>query len=147
MDRDDLRQEIAIAIWKAMPSFRGRASERSYVMRIAQNRAITFRLRLARNRALFRPLEVEPAALEAHSGEHELERLRAKLDSAIAKLPASQYELMALATAGLSPRQIATQTGKTAGSVRVALHRARETLRRWMHGDDTEPPSHTGDER
>src|SRR5688500_1597612 len=28
MDRDDLRQEIAIAIWRAMPRFAGRASER-----------------------------------------------------------------------------------------------------------------------
>src|SRR5437868_816763 len=108
MDRDDLRQEIAIAIWKALPRFRGRASERTYVIRIAQNRAITFRLRLARNRALFRPLEVEPAALDPDSGEHELERLRTKLDAALAKLPASQHELMALTTAGYSPRQIAT---------------------------------------
>jgi DNA-directed RNA polymerase specialized sigma24 family protein len=35
MDRDDLRQEIAIAVWRAMPRFAGRATERTYVLRIA----------------------------------------------------------------------------------------------------------------
>ena len=51
MDRDDLRQEIAIAVWRAMPRFLGESSERTYVLRIAQNRAISFRLRWKRTRS------------------------------------------------------------------------------------------------
>ena len=34
-DRDDLFQEISLAIWKALPSFRGNSSERTFMFRIA----------------------------------------------------------------------------------------------------------------
>jgi DNA-directed RNA polymerase specialized sigma24 family protein len=41
-DRDDLLQEIAVAVWQALPRFRGESSERTFVYRIAHNRAITY---------------------------------------------------------------------------------------------------------
>jgi len=41
-DRDDLFQDSALAIWKALPGFRGESAERTFIFRIAQNRAITF---------------------------------------------------------------------------------------------------------
>ena len=39
-DCDDLLQEIIVAIWRALPRFRGECSERTFVFRIAHNRAI-----------------------------------------------------------------------------------------------------------
>ena len=39
--RDDLAQEIAIALWRALPRFRGECSMRTFVYRIAHNRALT----------------------------------------------------------------------------------------------------------
>ena len=36
-DRDDLLQEIAIAIWQALPRFRGECSERTFLFRIAHS--------------------------------------------------------------------------------------------------------------
>src|SRR5580704_14914377 len=47
-DRDDLLQEIAVAIWQSFPKFRGECSERTFIFRIAHNRAISY---LARNRS------------------------------------------------------------------------------------------------
>jgi RNA polymerase sigma-70 factor (ECF subfamily) len=47
-DRDDLLQEIALAIWQALPRFRGECSERTFLFRIAHNRGIA---RVARTRA------------------------------------------------------------------------------------------------
>src|SRR4051794_6909282 len=41
-DRDDLLQEIAAALWTALPRFRGDCSEKTFVMRVAHNRALTF---------------------------------------------------------------------------------------------------------
>lgn len=38
-DRQDLLQEIAIALWKALAHFRGECSERTFLFRIAHNRA------------------------------------------------------------------------------------------------------------
>src|SRR5215212_5546766 len=59
-DRDDLLQEIAMALWQALPRFRGECSERTFLFRIAHNRAIAH---LARRR---------PAPVEA-DGEFEIE--------------------------------------------------------------------------
>src|SRR5258708_34940476 len=42
VERQDLEQEIALAIWRALPAFRGDCAERTFVLRIAHNQAITF---------------------------------------------------------------------------------------------------------
>ena len=39
--REELVQEIAMAIWKALPHFRGECSERTFVFRIAHNRGLS----------------------------------------------------------------------------------------------------------
>ncbi len=39
--REDLLQEIQLALWKALPSFRGDCSVRTFVYRVAHNRALT----------------------------------------------------------------------------------------------------------
>ena len=134
MDRDDLRQEIAIAIWRAMPRFAGRASERTYIVRIAHNRASTFCLRRARNRALVPFLTSDDQHAVSTTGEHERIHLTDLLREALNRLPGMQREVLALAADGHSPTEIARATGRNAGAVRVALHRARATLRAWLGG-------------
>src|SRR5690242_18735462 len=49
-DRDDLLQEMALAVWQALPAFRSECSERTFLFRIAHNRAIAY---LARHRVRF----------------------------------------------------------------------------------------------
>lgn len=139
MDRDDLRQEIAIAVWRALPRFLGQASERTYVLRVAQNRAITFRLRLARNRALFHEMGEDDVAVVSHSGEFDVRGAYAQVMDAMTRLPASQHDLLALAAAGYTPLEIASRTGRSAGAIRVALHRARDTIRRLLGRNELHP--------
>jgi RNA polymerase sigma factor (sigma-70 family) len=139
-DRDDLRQEISIALWRALPRFRGEASERTYLLRVAHNRAITFCLRQARNQALLVPLREDLAAPLADSGEHDIDRMRAVLETGLSELPAGYRDLLAYAAAGYSPKQIGQCTGRTAGAVRVALHRARTAMRRWLSGSPDDTP-------
>jgi len=103
MDRDDLRQEIAIAVWRAMPRFAGRATERTYVLRIAHNRASTFCLRRARNRALTPGFAPDDQQAMSMSGEHERMHLADRLRDAMGRLPGMQRELLALAADGHSP--------------------------------------------
>src|SRR5215472_7965496 len=43
-EREDLLQDIAFALWRALPCFRGDSSTRTFVYRIAHNRAISHRL-------------------------------------------------------------------------------------------------------
>ena len=47
-DREDLVQEIALAMWRAIPNFRGDASERTWLYRIAHNVAISWSAKLRR---------------------------------------------------------------------------------------------------
>ncbi len=49
--REDLLQEILLAIWQAIPQFRGEASERTWVYRIAHNTAISAVISRNRRRA------------------------------------------------------------------------------------------------
>ena len=132
MERDDLRQEIAIAIWRAMPRFAGRATERTYVLRIAHNRAATFCLRRARTRAFLPMLGIDTASSITQSGEYEGIHLAERLGEAMSHLPGMQREVLALAADGHSPAEIARATGRQPGAVRVALHRARAALRLWL---------------
>jgi RNA polymerase sigma-70 factor, ECF subfamily len=134
-DRDDLRQEIAIALWNALPRFLGNSSERTYVLRIARNRAISFCLRAARRRALVRPITDDDPAPTPHSGEHDIEYLRVLLAAAVERLSSDQHHVLSLAAAGHSPREIADRTGRTVGAVRVAMHRIRRVLQSWRRGD------------
>lgn len=41
-EREDLLQDIAMALWTALPRFRGDASERTWLYRVAHNTAISF---------------------------------------------------------------------------------------------------------
>jgi len=135
-DRDDLRQEIAIALWNAMPRFLGQSSERTYVLRIARNRAISFCLRAARRQALVRPIADDDPAPAPHTGEHDIEYLRTLLTAAVDGLSSDQHQVLSLAAAGHSPREIADRTGRSVGAVRVAMHRIRRVLQGWRRGKD-----------
>src|SRR5271170_5136471 len=55
-DRDDLVQDIAIALWKALPKFRGECSERTFLFRVAHNRAIDY---LRRHREIASSIEAD----------------------------------------------------------------------------------------
>jgi RNA polymerase sigma-70 factor (ECF subfamily) len=44
-DREDLFQEIFLAVWRALPAFRGESSSRTWLYRIAHNVALTWQTR------------------------------------------------------------------------------------------------------
>ena len=70
--REELGQEIALAIWKALPHFRGECSERTFVFRIAHNRGLTHvRRRRAQQQSLDDLEETdEPVDPRPHPDEH-----------------------------------------------------------------------------
>src|SRR5687767_15328762 len=59
--QEDLLQEILLALWRALPRFRGDASEKTFVFRVAHNRALTHR---------FKP-RPERVPLDAAAGVHD----------------------------------------------------------------------------
>lgn len=138
-EREDLLQEIAFAIWRALPRFRGESSERTFVFRIAHNRAITH---VARRRlstiASDDGVEIEdlkPNPERAFSAQQEGERL---LD-AIQRLPLGYAQVITLTLEGMSYGEIADVLGIGESNVGARLTRAREMLRKVMRGADERP--------
>jgi RNA polymerase sigma-70 factor (ECF subfamily) len=127
-DRDDLLQEILVAIWTAWPRFRGECSERTFVFRIGHNRAITF---VTRRRQL-EPLEAALLVPDPGPGPVEdAERAdrQAQLLAAVRQLPALQRQAVMLSLEGLTQREIADVVGTSENNVAVRLTRARAALR------------------
>src|ERR1051325_419505 len=127
--RDDLLQDILFAVFRALPTWRRACSERTFVYRIAHNRALTH---LAGRRPAFDDLAHAdnvpdpaplPEAVAAASQEHEA------LFAALRGLPVVQRRLLTLALDGLPPREIAEILGITENNVAARLTRARAALR------------------
>ena len=130
--REELVQEIALAIWLALAQFRGQCSERTFVYRIAHNRGLSH---VWRRRPAHQPLEEleesdEPVDPRPHP-EELVERAdqRVRLMSAIQSLPVTQRQLIVLMLEGLSHAEMAEVMGITENNVAVRLNRARKTLK------------------
>lgn len=136
-DREDLYQQILVAMWKALPRFRGDSSERTFLFRIAHNRAITFQKRVRRTR----PGEPYSDLTDGSPTPEQTTITRdehARLRQAVHALPPPGREVVTLALEGLSNQEIAEVLGITGGNVAVRLHRARKTLRRALEPRETQ---------
>jgi len=51
-ERDDLAQDVLLAVWQALPRFRAKSSPRSFVLRIAHNRGLSHAWRRSTGSAL-----------------------------------------------------------------------------------------------
>ncbi len=133
-DRDDLVQDMALALWSAMRVFRGECSETTFVYRVAQNTALKFALkkRLPLSGAEHDVECTAPNAETVLAESDESERLR----RAVSQLPFAEREVVVLALEDLSPREIADITGLRENAVVVRLHRAKARLRTLL-GDAT----------
>ena len=128
-DRDDLLQEIAMALWRALPSFRDECSERTFVFRIAHNRCMTHLSRRRVNVSLDEAeIDVEDPTANAEAALSE-EQERQRLLAAVRDLPAIHREVLVLALEGMGYREIADVVGISESNVGVRLKRARDRLK------------------
>jgi RNA polymerase sigma factor (sigma-70 family) len=79
-DREDLFQEIFLAVWRALPAFRGESSPRTWLYRVAHNVALTWQTRDRRRYSRETRLDEDVGA----SGDMDLRRLA--LSQAIAAM-------------------------------------------------------------
>ncbi len=129
-DRDDLVQDIWLAVWRAWPRFRSEASERTFVLRIAHNRAVSYVCqRHPQHHDLAAAADVADAAAGPErrlASRQEAERLL----EALRTLPLVSRQVMSLSLEGLAQREIADVLGTSESNVAVRLHRARAHLRK-----------------
>jgi RNA polymerase sigma-70 factor (ECF subfamily) len=128
-DREDLLQEIAIAVWRALPGFRGECSERTFLFRIAHNRCITHisrrRPTVSLDDTQIEPEDPSPGTEAALSQVQERERLL----RAVRRLPMIYREVTVLVLEGLDYGAIAEIVGISESNVGVRLNRARRQLK------------------
>ena len=128
--REDLLQDIALALWQATPRFRGESSFRTFALRVAHNRGATHGAREFRRREVEKPeavLAVEAGA-QATAGGPDTLVAQESLLSAVRSLPIGQRQVVALAFEGLSYEEIATVLDLSVSNVGVRLTRARKRL-------------------
>ena len=129
-ERGDLLQDIALALWQALPRFRGESSERTFLFRIAHNHCINHITR-RRPMASLQELELDPpdsgAPLETRLND---QQDSARLTEAVRQLPLIQRQVVVLALEDMDYTEIAQVLGITENNVGVRLNRARTTLRK-----------------
>jgi RNA polymerase sigma factor (sigma-70 family) len=130
--RDELVQEIALAIWQALPHFHGECSERTFIYRIAHNRGLTH---VCKRRPESDPLQDLPPSREPvdprpHPEEQvAIANQRDRLRAAIQRLPLVYRQVIMLMLEDLSHAEIADVLGITETNVAVRLNRARKALK------------------
>ncbi len=135
-ERADLSQEIAMAIWRALPRFRGASSLRTFVARIAHNRGVSHVI-VQRRDGRVDPLdEAMPDPQAGPQAVTEREQRRAALMAAVRRLPLAQAQVVSLVLEDFSHAEIADVLGISVNHVDVRLSRARQALRRELG----EPP-------
>jgi len=126
-EREDLVQEIWLAIWRALPGFRGDSSLRTFIYRIAHNRSVT---QLTRRRDSEDSDVLETVADERPGPEAQLVHSRdaERLMHAVSLLPLGMRQVLTLRFEGLSYSEISEVLGISESNVAVRLNRARERL-------------------
>ncbi len=127
--REELLQDIAFALWRALPSFRHEASEKTFVMRIATNRALSH---IAARPPAADGLDAADGIADTMPRPDELAaraQTAGRLQGAVRGLPLALRQAMVLAFEGLSNEEIAGVLGLTTGNVGVRLHRGKAMLK------------------
>ncbi|MDC3378658.1 sigma-70 family RNA polymerase sigma factor [Planctomycetota bacterium] len=140
-DAEDLAQDVLVRLFtrgRLAAADRGLGRFRSYLLGVARN---VLRESLRREQAQKRgggqaplslaELEIDPAQPESSDEAFDACWLEGLMSRALDRLQAGSprhYDLLQRTLSGQTPAQIAAATERSAGSVRVDLHRARKKL-------------------
>jgi RNA polymerase sigma factor (sigma-70 family) len=128
----ELVQDIYFAVWRALPAFRADAALRTFVARIATNRAISHVAR-AMKVPPFTDLDesIQEPGADPEGQAIALDR-RAGLLGAVRTLPLALRQTALLTLEGLSPTEISEVLGISTNAVAIRMARARVLLRKLM---------------
>ena len=132
-DRNDLMQEILLAVWKAIPSFRGQAQPTTFMYRVAHNTALTWLRGQRRYRKRVEHAEgisaTEGVGCHRDAWAEQLETLYA----AIRQLPELDRSLVLLSLDGVSYGEMASILGLSESNVGVRLNRLKQRLAKMIN--------------
>jgi RNA polymerase sigma factor (sigma-70 family) len=130
--RRELIQDVLLAIWLALPNFRGDASLKTFVASIAQKRSISHVTRRAREpRQVELPADLISAALPPDEIAMRND-LKKQLVDAIQQLPIPQREAIVLCFEGFSYSEVGEVLGISTNAATLRCQRAKVALKSIM---------------
>lgn len=130
--RLDLLQEIFLAIWQALASFKEQSALHTFIYRVAYNQAlihVTKQSRKQNHDELTDNIECQRSDIESHVNDlKSVEHLISK----IGKLPIVQRQLIVLSLEGVSYNDMAEISGLSKTNVGVQLTRAKTKLNKLL---------------
>lgn len=134
-DRNDLLQEVLLAVWKSIPAFRSQAKPTSYLYRVCHNAALlwtrtekNYQKRVARFSAW------APVDFSSDKDSLEEERL-ANLYASIRELKPLDRSLILMSLDGVSYREMAEVLGLSESNVGVKINRIKNQLAQTLKGN------------
>jgi RNA polymerase sigma-70 factor (ECF subfamily) len=138
--RQDLLQDIHIALWRSLSGFAGRCSLRTWVYRVAHNAAATHVLR-RRRRLVKNLVDLDEIEIASESPDVDVvvdeARMLSRLHELVQRLKPLDREVFVLYLEGLSMEDIAEIAGLSQTNTRTKLHRIRTLLAARIHTGDT----------
>lgn len=127
-DRNDLMQELLLAVWKAVPAFRQASQPSTFIFRVAHNVALTWK----RGRTNYRK-NVDAFSVEVVSQPESADSSREKetlelLYTHIRRLPPVDRSLVLLHLDGASYAEMAEMHGLSESNVGARLTRLKQKL-------------------
>lgn len=129
--RQELLQEISVAVWQALSKFKGDSSVKTYILRVAHNKAIThvaYHAKQPRNDSYCEVENAEPS--HKPSSDEQLEQLQQiqKMLVKVREMPIQTRQVVTMSMEGLSYEEIADVCGISKSNAGVVLNRARKLL-------------------
>ena len=131
--KQELLQEIALSVWQGLSRFEGKSSLKTYILKIAHNRAVSHVASQVRRRDLvdMDSLPEVPVATDASPEKaFDQQQKMATLLRLVRKLPLQSRQVLTLSLEGLSYEEIAEVSGLTKSHVGVLLNRAKASVSR-----------------
>jgi RNA polymerase sigma factor (sigma-70 family) len=130
-EREDLEQDIALALWRALPTFRSESSLKTFAYKVARYCCFRhLRRRVDIGDAADPQTVADPTACIESAILHADQR--ARIEQALTDLPDNLESVLTMHLGGSSYAQIAEALGISERNVSVRLTRARAHLRRQL---------------
>jgi len=127
--REDLTQQIFLAVWQALPTWRAESSLKTFIARVAQNRSISFVTRQVRQG----PVAELPERIEADAPNPEEQAMqiseRQALMEATRRLPLPQRQVIILVLEGFTYPEISEMLEIPSNALALRLSRAKAALK------------------
>jgi RNA polymerase sigma-70 factor (ECF subfamily) len=129
-DQKDLFQEVALNLWKSLPSFRKEARLDTWVYRVCLNVCMQYAMKLNKSKIVrvdFEGIEIFDDSADLHYNLENFEKIKI-LYECISKLNDAEKSLVLLFLEDLSYKTISEVTGITENHVAVKLSRIKKKL-------------------